>query len=147
MLDFIEFFQNGDEVYKEYLKPVYLKHDVTFMELTIILFLGNNPSLDKASDIVTKRHIAKSHVSATIKSLIDKGLIEGEFFDGDRKSIHLKLLDKSLPILRDGQNAQKEFLSIYTKDLSDEEIELLKSIFKKMENSLLEKKRELRNGK
>lgn len=147
MLNFIDFFQNGDEVYKEYLKPVYLKHDVTFMELTIILFLGNNPSLDKASDIVEKRHIAKSHVSATIKSLIDKELIKGEFLNGDRKSIHLKLLDKSLPILKDGQNVQKEFLSIYTKDLSDEEIKLLKSIFKKMESSLLEKKRELRDGK
>lgn len=147
MMNFIDFFQNSDEVYKEYLKPVCLKHNITFMELTIILFLGNNPSLDKASDIVEKRHIAKSHVSTTVMSLIEKELVKGEYFNGDRKSIHLKLLTKSLPILKDGQKAQRDFLSIYTMDLSDEEKDFLKSIFKKMENSLLEKKREIRNGK
>ncbi len=147
MLNFIEFIQTGDEVYKEYLKKVCAKYDISYMELTIILFLGNNPKLDKASDIVSKRHIAKSHVSATVSSLIKKGLIKGEYTDKDHKSIHLKLTDEALIILKDGQKAQKEYLSIYTSDLSDDEKIFLKSILNRMEHNLLEKKKEIKNGR
>lgn len=146
-MNVIEFFEISDELYKEALKPVCSKYNVSYMEMTIILFLGNNPTLDKASDIVEKRHIAKSHVSSTIKTLMDKKLIEGQCYENDRRSIHLKLLPNALPILKDGQKAQRNHLAIYTKDLSVDEIAILKNIFDKMENNLLEKKREMKNGK
>lgn len=146
-MNFIEFFQLGDELYKETMMPICEKHNITYMELTIILFLGNNPKLDKACDIVEKRHIAKSHASSTIKSLMDKQLIKGECLENDRRSIHLKLLSSASKILKDGQKAQRDFLDIYTNNLSKKEIEVFKDILDKMENNLLARKMELKNGK
>lgn len=146
-MNFIEFFQLGDELYKETLMPICEKYNITYMELTIILFLGNNPKLDKACDIVEKRHIAKSHASSTIKSLMDKELLVGKCLDSDRRSIHLKLLPSANKILKDGQKAQRDFFDIYTRGLNDKEIETFKDILSKMENNLKVRKKELKNGK
>ena len=145
-MNIIEFFQLGDELYKNMMMPICEKHNITYMELTIILFLGNNPTLDKACDIVEKRHIAKSHASSTIKSLIDKQLIEGACLKCDRRSVHLKLLPNAYEIFKDGQAVQKEFFDIYTSELSNNEIEMLKNVLNKMENTLL-KRKVMKNGK
>lgn len=147
MTNMIEFFQNSDEIYKDTLKPVCDKYNVTYMELTIILFLGNNPTLDKASDIVEKRHIAKSHASSSIRTLMDKELLVGKCLDSDRRSIHLKLLDSAKPILKAGQKAQKEFIDICTSDLSVEELSIIQNALNKMDKNLQTKRKELRNGK
>ena len=146
-MNIYDFFRVSDELYKDTLKPICEKYKITYMELTIILFLGNNPGLDKASDLVNKRHIAKSHASASIKSLMDNGLIEGRCFENDRRSVHLELTKDAYKILKDGQVAQKEFVNSFLSGLSKDEKETLIYLLKKMETNLIERSKNLKNGK
>ncbi len=146
-MNLFDFFKLSDEIYKEMLMPVCVKHNVTYIELTVILFLGNNPGLDKASDLVNTRHIAKSHASAAIKSLKDKRLIEGKSLENDRRSVHLNLTKKGDAILLDGQAAQKEFVNYIMSGMSKDEQKTLAYLFEKMETNLIERSKELRNGK
>ena len=44
-------------------------------EMDVLLFLANNPPYDTARDIVRRRGLAKSHVSAAVESLAEKGLL------------------------------------------------------------------------
>lgn len=62
------------KLYAVSLEPVYKQYGLTKMELDIILFLANNPGYDSAKDIIERRLLTKSHVSTTIKSLIEKNI-------------------------------------------------------------------------
>ena len=60
-------------LYQEKLEPVCSEYSLTRMELNILLFLANNPVHDTATDIVEVRHLTKSHVSASVKTLQARG--------------------------------------------------------------------------
>lgn len=58
-----------EDLYGKMLAPVCERYGLTYMELTILLFLANNPRYDTATEIVKFRHLTKSHVSLTVRSL------------------------------------------------------------------------------
>ena len=51
------------------------KHGLTRLETDILLFLANNPGYDTARDIVAVRMIAKSHVSASVETLLGQRFV------------------------------------------------------------------------
>lgn len=108
-------------LYSHCIESVCEKHGLTHMELDILLFLANNPPFDTASDIVERRRLTKSHVSTSIKSLEQKGLLSKSYALENRKSVHLSLCPAASGIVSDGQAAQKEFFSIIFKDFQAEE--------------------------
>lgn len=136
MNNVFEHYLTGELIYSQIMLPVCEKHGVTFTELTVIMFLYNNPSLDTASDIVKCRNIAKSHVSVSVCSLQERGLITKAYCDGNRKSIHLKLTDSATPIVLDGKSAQKRFGEIILDGVSKEDRLTLIKIRKIMDDNL-----------
>ena len=80
------------KLYDRSLEPVCKKYKLTKMELDILLFLGNHPSFDTATEIVERRKLAKSHVSISIKALERRHYLERIYLDGNRKTAHLRLL-------------------------------------------------------
>ena len=85
--DYFDNMLRGMKAYAHVIEPVCKKHKLTHNELDILLFLHNNPDFDRASDIVTKRGIAKSHVSMSVTSLEKRGLILRETDPNDRRTI------------------------------------------------------------
>ena len=146
-MSLIDFFSSGSDIYDRLLMPVCEKHGLSYIEMTILLFLANNPALDTAKDIVEKRHIAKSHVSVSVKSLCEKGLIYGEYRDGNHKLVRLSILPTAKDMIHDGQEIQKEYVRILTQNLTVEEINTLKNCIKKIGLNILEKEKEMKNGK
>ena len=51
-------------LYDQTMDPIAQQWDLTRMELDILLFLANAPAYDTAADIVERRRLTKSHVSA-----------------------------------------------------------------------------------
>ena len=94
---------------------------LTGMELDVLLFLGNNPDCDTASDMVQLRQLTKSHVSKAVEHLTALGLVLQQRDEMNRRRIHLKLAAAAEPILREGREAQKRFVEVLTRGLSDED--------------------------
>lgn len=138
MKDVFEHYLSGEYVYTQTMLPVCEKHSLTFTELTVIMFLFNNPSLDTASHIVKCRNIAKSHVSVSIRSLEEKGLISKSYRNGDRKSVHLLLTPLADPIIIDGKAAQTRFGEILFNGVSENEKSILSNILQKIDCNLKE---------
>ena len=86
---------------------------------------ANNPQYDTATQIVRYRHLAKSHVSVSIRSLQERGLVLGEHREGNHRTIHLSVADKARDIIADGRVAQGKFCEIVFAGFSKEEIEAL----------------------
>lgn len=112
-----------EELYVNMVSPVCEKHRLTYMEFTVLLFLVNNPQYDTATQIVKYRHLAKSHVSVSIRSLQERGLIVGEHKGGNHRSIHLSVTDKATEIIRDGHAAQCKFCEIIFAGFTKNQIE------------------------
>mgnify|MGYP001769901188 CR=1 FL=1 len=138
----IEFVASEMELYELRMKPVSERYGLTAMELSILLFLANNPGLDTATEIVEKRHLTKSHVSTSVRSLEEKGYLKKEHRNGDHRTTHLVLLPSAMEIVEAGQKAQADFAQTLLKGFSDEEIRQLERMLCRMNDNVLEALRE-----
>ena len=113
-------------LYSKCVEGVCVKHDITRMELDILLFLANNPCFDTATDIIEVRYLSKSQVSSSIKLLEQCGYLRKEYLKCNRKTAHLRICKEAEDIIRDGQAAQEKFVSIMLDGFSPEEIDSMK---------------------
>ena len=112
--------------YARLLEPVCKKWDLTRNELDVMLFLENNPDFDRAVDIVTNRGLAKSHVSMSVASLEERGLLERIPDPDDRRTIHLKLTEKSREITDVACKKQKQFMDYLHQGATEEQLEMMR---------------------
>lgn len=96
---------------------------ITKPEADILAFLNNNPSCDTAKDIVKLKGFSKAYVSKAVEPLILKELIKVEVDKDDRRCQHLKLTEKSKPIVIKLYNMQSEFVEKITKGIDPKDIE------------------------
>ena len=102
------------------------KHDITRIELDILLFLANKRMYDTATDIVEVRYLSKSQVSAAISHMEACGYLRKEYARDNRKTAHLRICDAAEQIVADGQAAQKRFFSIMLQGMTQEEMDGMK---------------------
>ena len=123
-------------LYTQYIEPVCSRHGLTRTELDILLFLANNPKFDTASDIIEMRHLAKSHVSTSVKALEKRNFLRKIYAPANRKTAHLSLCDAALPAVRDGQTAQQDFFAAIFDGFSSEDHELLSKLLKRISQNV-----------
>lgn len=125
MINYFAHCVDVEELYKNEVAPVCEKYGLTYMEFTILMFLTNNPQYDTATQIVKYRHLAKSHVSISIRSLQERGLVLGEHREGNHRTIHLGVSEKAADMIADGRAAQTRFCEVIFAGFSKEEMEKL----------------------
>ena len=89
------------------------RYKLTQMEYDILMFLYNNPQYNTAADIVKIRKSTKSHVSTSIKSLENKGLIEKKQSESNKKHIEIFVTESAKSIIYEGIDAQKRLSLIH----------------------------------
>ncbi len=99
------------------------EYQLTMMEATIITFLRNNPSVDTAADISELRMLSKGQVSQAVESLVQKGLLARQPDASDRRRIHLRLCEKSIPVTDSIDAIQRQYLAGIFEGFSLEEME------------------------
>lgn len=113
-------------LYAKCIGPVCVKHNLTRMELDILLFLANNPCFDTATDIIEVRYLSKSQVSASIKSLEKAGYIRKSYTEENHKTAHLLICEGTSLIIQDGRDAQERFLEIMLQGFTQEQIDAMR---------------------
>lgn len=135
-LDIYLSFRQGLNLYDKVSLPVRDKFGLTFMEFIVIMFLANNREYKKASDIVEVLGIAKSHVSMTILSLEERGLLERTMDPCDKRSSILDLKNTEA-IVEEGRKAQNRFMEILLDGLDEKEVMDTKKSFEKIEENIM----------
>ena len=136
MLPVFEHIFLGQSLYERTVMPVCRAFGLTYMEFTILMFLYRNPQYDTAAQIVKIRRLTKSHVSISLKGLQERGLVEGVYFPGNQKTLHLKLTEKAKPILEAGLAAQQKFGEILVQDFTSEEMEQFQYLLNKLHKNM-----------
>lgn len=136
-MNILDFVSSVSELYSICMKPLEAQYHLTSMELSILLFLANNPQYDIASEIVEKRHLTKSHVSTSIRSLEERGFLKKERRNGDNRSIHLVLQAPANEIIQTGRIAQAEFASTLTSGFTESDISSFEQFIIRMQENVL----------
>lgn len=123
-------------LYVSVMTPVCEKHGLTYMELTVLMFLHNNPNHDTASEIVKLRRLTKSHVSISVRSLIGKGLLTGDQNPKDRRTIHLHVTDRASAVIKDGTAAQRNFGQIMFAGFSQDDLDRMNDMISRITNNV-----------
>lgn len=124
--------QMAKKRYSQLQEPVCQRYGINKTEMDVLLFLANNPGLDRAADIVNLRQITKSHVSLSVSNLEQRGLLYRVFDPEDRRTAHLKLTEAALPIVREGGRIQQQYFDRIFAGLTDEEFAFWRSILDKV---------------
>ena len=135
-LDIYLSFRQGLNLYDKVSLPVRDKFVLTFMEFIVIMFLANNREYKKASDIVEVLGIAKSHVSMTILSLEERGLLDRTVDPCDKRSSILELKNTEA-IVEEGRKVQNRFMEILLDGLDEKEVMDTKKSFEKIEENIM----------
>lgn len=122
--------------YNMILAPICSKWEITRNELDVLLFLRNNPQYDRATDIVTYRGIAKSHVSMSVANLESKGFLTRKFDKADRRTVHLVLTEQGYGIAREARKYQTQFFSALYHGITEDEFALWRTVTEKVCNNI-----------
>lgn len=122
--------------YSRAMEPICRQWDLTRNELDVLLFLANNPQFDRASDVSLYRGMAKSHVSLSVASLEEKGLLCRREDTHDRRAVHLSLTGDAHGIAAQGQVAQRNFFAEIFRGLTGEEMVLWAEITRKVSDNI-----------
>ncbi len=131
-----EHYAAGENLYTRIVAPLCEKYDLTYMEFTVIMFLANNPMHDTASEIVRRRRLTKSHVSISVRSLQERGLLTGGFQGQNRRTVHLKLTPAADPIVSEGRTLQEYFSNVIFAGFSTEEIKILQAYMERIDQNI-----------
>ena len=134
--NYFDIMAKAQKGYARLLDPICKKWNLTRNELDVLLFLANNPEYDRAVDIVNNRGLSKSHVSLSISSLEEKGLLLRNSDPGDKRTVHLKLTGQAEVIAEAGRMAQKRFFSYLHQGVTQEQIQLMVEFGKKVNENI-----------
>ena len=118
--------------YEEALHAVAVQYGLTMNELSVLLFLANNPALNTARDIVQLRALAKSHVCMSVDALARRGLLAQQTDEKDKRRVRLFVTKAGQPAARAGQAAQQAFFARLHAGVTAEEFGVLRTVLGKM---------------
>ena len=133
---YFDIVQLAKREYARMLEPVCKQYALTRNEVDILLFLYNNPQYDRATDIVSIRGIAKSHVSLSVGTLEEKNLLCRKEHSTDRRTIRLELTQNGQQIAREAHTLQESFFQSIHQGITPEEREVWQRVRKKIADNI-----------
>lgn len=137
LLEVLAYKNNASQLYRRMLAPILREHNLTQLEMDVLLFLANNPGFDTARDLVDIRHLCKSHVSTAVESLVQRHFLERVQREGNKKLIHLILLPAAADPVSAGQAVQKKFFKLVFSDFTAQERAQLNSLMGRVERNAI----------
>ena len=101
-------------------KPLCTQLGLTQTAFDILMFLGNNPAYQTASEIAQIRHIKSNLISVNVEHLVREGYLTRRPVKGDRRKTRLLCTEKAQSVLIRGRQLQQDFAQGLFAGMSDE---------------------------
>lgn len=118
-------FRKAKKLYKKFLEESTSEYGLSQNEIEILMFLKRNSKYNTAKNIVEYSGVSKGMISRTIDGLINKGIIELEKDNKDKRISRLKILEESHELIESLEEASDKFLAIIFKGIKKENIKIL----------------------
>lgn len=131
-----ELFHNISTKRKVYFDPLLSEVDLALIDVEILAYIDEFPENNTFTEILNSKEYSKSHISTAIKRLISRGYLTREKSENNKKIYHLKLQQNSNYIINEYKKYVQKFQEDALKDISQQEIEILTNLLKKINNNL-----------
>ena len=139
----ITLFMKIRKVYADEFSRMFQKDGYSPNEISILLFLSNNPSIDTNSQLCTCLGVSKALVCRSVDALLTKEMIVTAADDRDRRVQHLKLTERALPVIEQIRKIKKEIDREILEGIPEDEIRVMRNtmeqIFTRFEERAKEK--------
>lgn len=119
-------------------EPIIKECDLRPVELDILVFLYREKNVDTAKGIIQKKHLSKAHISKSIDNLRSKGFIHISEDEDDHRILHISLTEASKKIIGEVINVYAECKAIMERNISREEMDVVKRVIKKINQNINE---------
>lgn len=111
-----------------------MRSHVSPNEFIVLKYLLEGPM--RASELSKKLQVSASHITTVTDSLVEKELIERSRSTQDRRVVDLMINDKGTALVRDLIKVKSDLFKETFKVFSQEEIQILINLFKKLDSEL-----------
>ena len=135
----IELLLNGQQYKRfqeKFLGPIAEEYGLSVLELRLLRFLDIHRYLDTAKDIVKVRHWTKSHVSKAIENLIERGYLQRQIDERDRRKVHLTIQEQADPLLMRIQTEYQSMHQIVLQGISEEVLQVVAQVAEKISGNI-----------
>ncbi len=115
------------------------EYSLSKIEAETLVFLYYFPEKNRACDITFQRGFSKGHISKAINSLLEKKLITISLDGTDRRYQHIIIKDNAKSFIEGINALRKDYFLSLKEGLTDEEIETLLKIIRKITQNMQKK--------
>lgn len=133
--DVILYNQHIKKLYDEESEDIVKKYGLHKIEFEILFFIRST-NFDRAKDIANNTHFSKAHISNAIEKLSKDGYLNCIQDINDKRCIRLKLTEKAYNIINDISDFYQHMINILLKDVTNDEIKILKNVINKIVNNI-----------
>lgn len=120
------------KVYAERLNIKFQEENFSPNEISVLILLSNNKSINTSSQLTTILGVSKSLVSRRLAALERKGLIQTREASGDRRSREIYLTASASAVTKQLSEGIKEINEVVLADISEEEMRMMKETMEKI---------------
>lgn len=120
------------KVYAERLNIKFQEENFSPNEISVLILLSNNKSINTSSQLTTILGVSKSLVSRNLAALERKGLIQTREASGDRRSREIYLTASASAVTKQLSEGIKEINEVVLADISEEEMRMMKETMEKI---------------
>lgn len=137
---------NVEGMLKHYslIRKAYAKHLCTSMkeenyapsEIDILIFLSNNPSINTSKELGVCLGISKSLVCRSVDALMDRGLLEMNEDQRDKRIQRLTITQQAYPLITVIKDCKQEFAKKILTGISQKEMDMVEKTMEKINQNI-----------
>lgn len=128
----LSYLSQNRKVYAERLNIKFQEENFSPNEISVLILLSNNKSINTSSQLTTILGVSKSLVSRSLAALERKGLIQTREASGDRRSREIYLTASASAVTKQLSEGIKEINEVVLADISEEEMRMMKETMEKI---------------
>ena len=132
----IEFAHKLNQAYNAMCKPLCQQLKLPQTAFDILMFFGNNPEYQTASDVVEFRKIKANLVSVNVDKLVREGYLTRREAPDDRRKTLLLCTEKAHPVIKQGRSIQTQFRDTLLSGTDEQSRELFSQMLQLMEKNM-----------
>ncbi len=98
----------------------------------IVLRILNRTNKEMVSRVANELNVSNSHITAVTEKLINKGFVNRSRSTSDRRVVYLEITEQGKDLVAKMEDAKKQYLQERFSTLSEEEMNIMISISKKL---------------
>ncbi|HDR6311004.1 TPA: MarR family transcriptional regulator [Bacillus cereus] len=98
----------------------------------IVLRILNRTNKEMVSRVANELNVSNSHITAVTEKLINKGFVTRSRSTSDRRVVYLEITEQGKDLVAKMEGAKKQYLQEKFSTLSEEEMNIMISISKKL---------------